>query len=491
MAIATIEPKRRVVAARELLARRAARRSLLDFTCYTKSDFQVKPFHQTVAEYLERWIAGDIPNLILNMPPQHGKTEQAERRLSAYILGRYPDVSIINAAYSAPLARETNRDIQNIMVSPEYKALFPDTTLSDEFVRDRSGFKTIRTTDQFGIVGHSGSYRSAGILGGIGGFGAHFLIIGDPIKNYQEAYSHTYRESVWNEFEYTLNPRLRPFLGIQGRKLITTSRWHKDDLAGRCIDRQRGEGWVVLNFPAIAPSEPAEYDKRRPGEALWPERYPKEYLLAIRKSNARGYAALYDGSPQIAEGNVFKRDAWQPYKQLPAAFDFIVQSLDTAFKEKQTNDYTVIETWGVINNRCFLLDVWRGRVAWPQLIVQTKAVAAKWKPNHILIEDKASGQSLLQALKFETGLPVLPIDPGGKSLLVLAHAATGLIESGRVYIPESDPWLYDWLEEHHMFPSGRYDDQVVTTVQFLNWVRPRISGGTFRGVSVEHLKGKT
>jgi predicted phage terminase large subunit-like protein len=53
------------------------------------------------------------------------------------------------------------------------------------------------------------------------------------------------------------------------------------------------------------------------------------------------------------------------------------------------------------------------------------------------------------------------------------------MEAGQVFIPESAPWLADYLNEILAFPNGKYDDQVDSTSQFLTWERdrPRIHVG--------------
>jgi len=203
---------------------------------------------------------------------------------------------------------------------------------------------------------------------------------------------------------------------------------------------------------------------------LWESRFPIEQLKAIREEiGVRDFEALYQGSPKIAEGNVFKREWWQMYDKPPDGFLAIIQSIDTAFKEQEHNDYSVITTWGITKTAYYLLDVWRQKVGYPALEVAVKSNAAKWSPKLILIEDKASGQSLIQTLRAETRLPILAVK-ADKSKLTRANATTGIVEAGRVHLPESAQWLFDYIEEMQGFPSAAHDDQVDATTQFLNWI---------------------
>lgn len=476
-----IELHDRARAAQEILDRKAARRGLLDFICYTKPDYETQPYHEVLCQYAEKWISGELPRQIWTLPPQHGKSEIASRRLPSYILGRYPDANILSVSYGGDLVRDFSRDVQNIITSPEYRVLFPGTRLADSASHADRTLKDARTIAEFTVVGNKGRYRGAGIGGGITGRGFHFIIVDDLIKNRKEAYSQTYRDYISYEFNNVILTRRNRFLDMPGRVLIPMTRWHDDDIAGRCIRNQTDAGWVVVNFPAImtAPN-PNGYDKRRPGEVLWPSHFPKSFLDEMRTAlGHRDWAALYEGSPKVAEGNIFRREWWKYYTARPARFDMVVFSLDTAYEEKTEGSYSVCQVWGVQNKFCLLLDEWRARVEYPALIVKTKQMAATWQPHKILIEKAASGRSLEQSLRAETKLPVIGIDIQGKGKTLRAHASTALIEAGRVLLPDSASWLEDYLMEMDVFPSGKYDDRVDATTQLINWIQPRIYGGAY------------
>jgi len=228
------------------------------------------------------------------------------------------------------------------------------------------------------------------------------------------------------------------------------------------------ENWVVVSLPAIA-----EVDEsfRRAGEPLWPERFPLPDLQRIRKSvGSAAWAALYQQRPAAAEGAIFKRDWIRTYRDVPNSFQKIVQSWDTAFKTGTENDFSVLTTWGVTENGYFLLSLWRGRVEFPELKRQVALQAEQWKPHAILIEDRASGQSLLQEFKLATKFPVLPIKVDGDKR-ARAEAVTPLFEAGKIFVPESAPWLDTYIEELATFPAGAHDDAVDSTTQALNYLR--------------------
>ena len=211
-------------------------------------------------------------------------------------------------------------------------------------------------------------------------------------------------------------------------------------------------------MPAIVESDDAF---RKEGEPLWPERFPLSQLEQIRAAiGSRAWASLYQQRPSAAAGAVFKRNWWQFYRPpLHGQFNRVVQSWDTAFKKGAENDFSVCTTWAATDNGYYLFHLWRGRLEFPELKRLMASLAEQWKPHAILIEDKASGQSLIQELKHSTVLPIIPIKVDSDKL-ARAQAVTPLIEAGKVSLPESAPWLNDFIDEMSSFPNGLHDDTV-------------------------------
>lgn len=213
--------------------------------------------------------------------PRAGKSELTSRRGPAFILGMFPDAQIIAMSYSADLAQRMNRDVQRIIDAPAYKEIFPNTLLYGKNIRATSQGNYLRNSDIFEVVGHKGVYVGAGREGGITGMGFDRGIIDDPIKNRAEAESKTFRDNLWNTYISTFYTRQEK----QAHKLLTITRWHSDDLAGRLIkameDDPEAEKWIILNLPAIAEVPIAPYDPRKIGEALWPNKYDEAKLKQI------------------------------------------------------------------------------------------------------------------------------------------------------------------------------------------------------------------
>src|SRR5690606_5707132 len=189
------------LAAKELLARRRARTNLHDFILYLNPEYIESDFSReccaALDEFLEEMITGQRPILLLGAPPQHGKSEIVSRYFPAYVFGKYPDLRVAGLSYAFPLATSMNRDVQRIMLSPEYVNLFPDSALNQRRVVSLE-MEAKRNSEMFEIVGHRGAYISQGVGGPLTGNRVDLGIIDDPIKNAKEALSPTVKEGVWN-----------------------------------------------------------------------------------------------------------------------------------------------------------------------------------------------------------------------------------------------------------------------------------------------------
>jgi predicted phage terminase large subunit-like protein len=488
-----------------------ARMKMSAFVRYTyPGDYKMGWLHEEICReldgFLEAVLAGQSPRLLITVPPRHGKSELASRRFPAYAFGRDPDLSIISTSYAADLSTRMNRDVQRVMDSDEYRRLFPDARLFEKNIRTFAHGTWQRNSDLFEIVGHRGSYRSAGVGGGITGMGGDILIIDDPIKDRAEADSPTIRDKVWDWFTSTLYTRLEAGGGI----LLIQTRWHMDDLAGRLLsaggrrpphphnsDQPSGSAgeasadelsaefgcraqpcWRVVSFPAIAETDEAH---RKAGEALHPERYSLAQLMATRAAlGARDWAALYQQRPAPDGGAIFRKDwlrYWLP-KDLPRKFDRMLISWDMAFKDRDDSDFVVGQVWGRSGADHYLLDQVRGRLGFTATLQAFTALAGKW-PQALekLIEDKANGPAVIDALKHKVA-GLIPIEPDG-SKAARAHAVTPLFEAGNVHIP--DPQVADWASDYEaellQFPAGAHDDQVDATTQALRrWMaKPPLS----------------
>lgn len=333
-------------AAAELLRRRRARSSLLDFTTFTKSDYDVNWHHRLIAEYVEKWIAGDIENLGICMPPRHGKTEQVTRRTPAYILGQNPDAAIMLAMHTAALAGDECLSVQSILDGDAYRKLFPGTRIGGKNVRDDSGRAPQRNRDIVEVFERQGFLRAAGVGTAIAGRGFRYGIIDDPYPDQESAESPTQRAAIWRWYSSDFMSRALP----NAQVLLCMTRRNIEDLVGAVQalqkDDPRARKWTFLVLPAIRTPDASPLDPRQPGESLWPSRYPLEVLEQKRAENPRDFEGNYQQNPRLPgstewpasyfDGPGFWFDDWPPMQELEVRVISLDPSKGT---DAKTGDY--------------------------------------------------------------------------------------------------------------------------------------------------------
>lgn len=449
------------------MQRRSAQHTLSDFILYTSDNYLMGWVHQEICQTLDNFlkdlIAGKRPRLIITMPPRSGKSEIVSRRFPAYFLGKYPDLSIISVSYSASLAEDFSRDVQRIIDSDEYKAIFPNTKLSDK--KDKN-YK--RTSDFFEIVDHKGVYCSAGVGGSITGKGCDILIIDDPIKNRQEANSETVRKKIYDWYSSTAYTRLSPIGGV----IMMCTRWHLDDLIGKVLSDKNQKPFHVISYPAIA-----EHDEphRKQGEALHSERFSLEILNEIKSTlSTADWLSLYQQKPVPEGGAIFETSKLRYYDETsePKRFDQIVGSWDMTFKENKTSDFVVGQLWGRKGADFYLLDMVRDRMDFVKTLKVFINFANKHKNcNCWLVEDKANGTAIISTLKKHIS-GIIPITPK-ESKQERAYAITPYLEAGNIFFPKNQNFTKDLEEEMLQFPAGAHDDTVDSMTQALNYFRTK------------------
>jgi predicted phage terminase large subunit-like protein len=458
-----VTPKQ--LAAQELLKRRRARRGLLDFIRYLDPEYVVSDFSRMVCDALERFLndqmAGLRPVLVLQAPPQHGKSQIVSRYLPAWLFGQNPDLSIGGLSYAKDLASDMNRDVQRIMLSPEYKRLFPEAALNSKRVVTIE-VEAKRNSDVFEIVGHKGRYVSAGVGGPLTGKRLDIGIIDDPIKNAQEALSEVTKNGIWNWYITTFGTRLSKNSG----QIIMATSWAQDDLSGRVIESNSRA--KVMKFPAISED----------GLALVPELHPIDKLLETKSLMSDYFwSAMYQQSPKTLGGNVFKDDGIQYYlpKDLPEKFDTMIASWDCTFKDTDGTDFVVGQVWGKKGANSYLLAQIRARMSFTKTVAAVDELHVAWpRARKILIEDKANGPAVIDTLKAHVP-GIVPVEPDG-SKLARAHAVTSYWEAKNIWLPHPDtaPWVKDLVSELTAFPAAANDDQVDALTQALRELYPLI-----------------
>lgn len=391
---------------------------------------------------LERAVAGQNQRLMIFCPPRHGKSEMCTVRFPAYCLHKRPYWKVIIGANNDKKATDFTRKMRNVCRIAKMN-LSEDKAAAGEW-------ETLQ----------GGAILSAGMQTGVPGRGANVLIIDDPVRNRAEANSKLISDKILDEFHDSFMTRLhQPNIVI-----IILTRWSELDLAGRLLIDEPGN-WRVICLPAIA--EKNDILGRGLGEPLCPDLIPLEHMLHFRDNRPTTFESLYQQNPSIAAGNLVRREWFKYYDVLPDDIYRTVFSVDTAFKEKTTNDYSVILDWKQSPSSGYLYDVERERMTFPRLRDRLISISARELPDLILVEDKASGISLIQDLQNSTMLPIVPVK-ADISKTARGHQATGQYESGNIYHRRGAIWLPDYEHELLSFPNAAHDDQFDATMHFIN-----------------------
>jgi predicted phage terminase large subunit-like protein len=180
------------------------------------------------------------------------------------------------------------------------------------------------------------------------------------------------------------------------------------------------------------------------------------------------FAAQYQQRPVAAGGQMIKRDWLQYYDQAPER-DYaaaVIQSWDTAAKDGPNNSWSVCTTWLLHNKHYYLLDVSRGRYEYPRLRETAVALAQRFEPDVILIEDASIGSALAQELTDELSVRISLV-PVEHSKIARLYVQQGKFASGRVLFPRGASFLPELELELLTFPQGKTDDQVDSLTQAL------------------------
>jgi len=454
----------------------AGRTDLMMAIQNVKSNYVINWHHSQLADTLDKVQRGEITRLIVMMPPQHGKSEEVSRHFPASCLGRNPNEKIIACSYSATLAAKMGRDVQNIMGTEEYQAMF-STRLKSGVDARKGSAKKKETNLEFDIVNAGGYYIGAGVGGPITGMGFSLGIIDDYCKNRKEAESKTWRDATWDWYTSTFRSRRAGGMSHGGadRIIICATPWHEDDLIGRVLRNAKrvGETWHILRFPAVFDGESAgDYsstigkDERRFGQPLWGKKMGLKDLEVERKTSPSDWTSLWQCRPAAAKGNIFNRDHWGSYTELPKGQITYTFSLDCAFKDGDSSSFVVLQLWAKKGPNHYLVDQWRDRLDYKK----TKKLCRDKFREHPeamtkIIEEKANGAAIINELKDEfSGL--VAVNPKG-SKAARAMSIQGIVEAGNVHLPEHANWLGEFMNETASFPHSPNDDQVDAMTQYL------------------------
>ena len=459
----------RLKAVNRLLAAKKGEESLIEFTRMMMPDpedpddvelsrYKVAKHHRVMAAALEAVEKGEIPRLIITIPPRHGKSQLSSKAFPAWFMGRDPYRQMIVASYSATMAEDFGREVRAYMQSPAFQQVFPACQLR------KGGAASDRIQTEAGGLG-----VFVGIGGPLTGRGADVLLIDDPVKDREDADSPVMREKAWGWFTDVAMTRL---MGGMGRVVIIMTRWHEDDLVGRLTDpnnhhynAEEAAQWKIISFPALAKDE--DIMGRKKDEPLWPERITKEFLVSQRRLNPKGFAALYQGDPAPEEGDFIKKEWLTTYKpdELPRNLRMYCAS-DHAVSTAQDRDPTVLIPAGVDEEGTIwiLPDVWWRREQTDTVVDAMLDMMQRHKPLVWWAERGHISKSIAPFLRkrmleeqiFCAIDEVVPV----KDKQTRAQSIQGRMSMGKVRFPGFAPWWAAARTQMLTFPSAKHDDFV-------------------------------
>ena len=436
-------PITREAAAALYLKRKRLRESLDAWAEY--NGYVPAAHHRLINSRLEAVARGEIPRLLITMPPGSAKSTYASVLFPPWVLANNPKALILAASHTTELAERWGRRVRNI-ISEHSMALH--ISLSEDN----------QAANRWSLV-EGGEYYAAGANVGIAGFRALYGIIDDPIRSRQDADSLFIRNRLWDWYLNDFRPRLVP----NARIVLIQTRWHEDDLAGRCLDH---EPWEVLSLPAFAKQNDAL--GRSEGEPLWTD---DDYgygaqLVSLRDTTPpRVWSALYQQSPAPDEGNFFKEEWLKPIDIIPHHTALRVYGGSDYAVTSEGGDWTVHVVIGIDHtNRMYLLDVWRRQVAADVWIEGLCDLVQKYKP---LEWAEETGQirsgigPFLEKRMSQRRLYVTRTQFASRNdKSIRARSIQGRMALDGLYYPKHAAWAADFIAETLSFPAAKFDDQV-------------------------------
>jgi predicted phage terminase large subunit-like protein len=438
---------------------------------------------EAIAEHLEAVADGKIKRLIINQPPRTSKSSMLIA-FDAWVWAQQyrsdvsgPGVQFLHSSYAQTLSIRDSVKTRRLISSPWYQSLWGDrfSMMGDQNAKVR-------------FDNSEGGYRLATSVGGaLTGEGGGIIIIDDP-HNAVEMESEAVRTSTLEWFDNSLSTRLNN--ARTGAIILVMQRLHEDDLTGHILS-SGDDSWVHLMLPmryeperatllypnAIGWSDPRSED----GELLVPERYDDMSVSRLEKQlGPFGAAGQLQQRPEPKGGGILKREWWGDWEneRFPE-MEFVIAAVDTAYTTKEENDPSAMTVWGVYLDdndvpKVMLMNGWQGKHELHDLVERIATTARKFKVDHLLIENKASGISVAQEIRrlYEyEDFSVQLIDPKNADKVARAYSVQHLLAEGLISAPMAFSWADMVVTECGKFPKGKHDDVVDTVTMALRYLR--------------------
>lgn len=417
-----------------------------------------------IAEYLHAVKEGHIKRLLITIPPRELKSIAVNVAWPTWLMGANPGVQIMSGSYAERLSTKHSMARRFVMQSEWWRATFP----AYQFAPDEQNKAKFSSTAR----GHCVAVTVGGSVTGEGG---DYIIIDDPVKR-EDAYSTVKRKTANDWIDQTINTRLND--PMRGGIVMIMQRFHQDDPAGHVLELG---GWEHLDIPRLCESTTTysigsySHTYKR-GETLNPVRVSLDAIPAMQKAlGSVAWISQQQQRPADESTSIFPRKYWRYYDALPVPIeemDETAQTWDMTFKAGEDTAYVVGQTWARHRANKYLVDQVRERMEFTAALKAVADAKRKWPTTGaIVIEDKANGPAIINALKDR--IPgIVATSPGQNSKESRARAWAPEQEAGNIYLPNPahHPWVNDFIDEHALCPANKYWDQVDAAGQLiLRW----------------------
>lgn len=434
-----------IAAAEILLNRRAARRSMLDWS--KVCGFVPARHHELIITKLEAAARGEIKRLALFLPPGAAKSTYSSILYPPWFLAQRPNSAILTCSHSTDLAESFGRKSRNLIM--DYGKVLGFSLREDSQAAGK--WATTNNSEFF----------CAGVGSHIAGRRADLGLIDDPIGSREDAFSDLLRDKVWDWFQTDFRTRLKPNASV----VLIQTRYHEDDLAGRILAREADE-WTVISIPFIA----VENDPlgRQPGELLWPEWYNEQSVKDARKDETT-FQSLYQQNPTPAEGNFFRVSWIDDYAydatDLPSNLRVYVAS-DHAVSLRQEADFTCLLAGGLDERGVLwiLPDIFWAKSDTAETVEAMLGMMRRRRPLTWFAESghisKSIGPFLTKRMRETSTYCYIEESIPAKDKQTRAQSIRGRMQAGMVRWPRHASWFAAARRELLAFPAGKNDDLV-------------------------------
>lgn len=411
--------------------------------------------------FFERIKEGVRPKLLIEAPPQHGKTRGLVDAIAWYT-GRDPNLKTIYGSFSDDLGTSANNQLQRMWGNEKWARVFPHVRMPYDTENDYS-----KNSSLIELPGHRGSFRNTTVKGQVTGKTAGLGVVDDPLKGREEAMSKLQRDKAWNWMMDDFFSRFTDDAGF----ILTMTRWHVDDPAGRWLEKFPET--VVLKFPALYEETPENWrndaiDPRKIGEPLFPQFKSRGFLMERKQAYTNSsWLSLYQQMPVISGGGMFPTVKWKRTDVLPTKKEIkkIVRYWDKAGTEAGGAFTSGTLMMWLEDGRFLIADEIRGQ--WSSIERETYILqtAQNDHANYGRVEiwceqEPGSGgkESAERTIQMLAGFPAKADKvTGSKEIRAEPYAAQQ--QAGHIILFNAK-WTQPFIDEHETFPNGKYLDQV-------------------------------